>query len=193
MGTITGNSASALASPAAADASSVSRAAPQHPQADLPEEPLIIIQPSKTWAAINFRDILEYQGLLYFLTWRDVKVRYKQTALGRGMGRSCSRCLTTAVFTVFLGLSGAGAVGRSSRTRFFAFAGLLPWTFFAGAVASSSNSLVGNAHLITKVYFPRSIIPVSAVAARLPDFAIAFVVLIGMLFYYGAARGGGAS
>ncbi len=153
----------------------------------LPDEPLITIQPSKGWAAIDFREIWEYRGLLYFLTWRDLKVRYKQTALGMAWV-IMQPLLTTAVFTVFLGYL-VKVPSDGIPYPLFAYAGLLPWTFFMGAINSSSNSLVGNAQLITKVYFPRSIVPIAAVMARLPDFAIAFIVLLGLAVYYRAPIG----
>jgi lipopolysaccharide transport system permease protein len=187
MGTITGNSASTLEPSAADAAASTIRATPQHLSRDLPDEPLVIIQPSKLWAAFSFRELWEYRGLLYFLMWRDLKVRYKQTALGM-VWVVLQPLLTTLVFTLFLGRV-VGVRADGTPYPLFVFAGMLPWTFFMGAVSSTSNSLVGNAHLITKVYFPRSLVPIAAVAARLPDFAISFIILVGLGFYYRAAWG----
>ncbi len=181
---MTGNSSGALESPAADVTASETQPAPQQP-ADRP--PLVIIQPNKSWAAFNPRDLWSHSELLYFLTWRDLKVRYKQTALGMAWV-VMQPLLSTAVFTLFLGRL-AGVPSDGAPYALFAFAGLLPWTFFSGAVTSGSNSLVGNSHLITKVYFPRIIIPVSAVAARLPDFAIALVALAGLMLYYRVAPG----
>jgi len=151
---------------------------------ELPNEPLVVIQPSKSWVALNLRDLWSYRELLYFLTWRDVKVRYKQTLLGVAWA-IMQPLFTMLIFTLFFGKLG----GFDTRTEgmpypLFAFAGLLPWTFFANAVTNSSNSLVGSANLITKVYFPRMIIPGAAVAAGFVDFAISFVMLIGLMFYY---------
>jgi lipopolysaccharide transport system permease protein len=154
---------------------------------ELPNEPLVVIQPSKSWVALNLRDLWSYRELLYFLTWRDVKVRYKQTLLGVAWA-VIQPLFTMLIFTLFFGKLG----GFNTRTEgmpypLFAFAGLLPWTFFANAVTNSSNSLVGSANLITKVYFPRMIIPGAAVAAGLVDFAISFVMLVGLMFYYKVA------
>lgn len=147
----------------------------------------MIIQPSGTWSALNLRDLWAYRELLYFLTWRDVKVRYKQTALGVAWA-VLQPLLTMLISTLIFGRLG----GFSSRTGgipypIFAYAGLLPWTFFSNAITTSGNSLVGSANLITKVYFPRMIIPGAAVAAGLVDFFIAFLLLIGLMIYYQVA------
>lgn len=185
MPIVTGDRAVALGSSATDTAN-----APQQPPAEarqVPDHPLIVIEPSGSWPTFQFRQFWEYRELLYFLTWRDLKVRYKQTALGVSWV-VMQPILTTAIFTVFLGYL-ARVPSNGIPYPLFAYAGLLPWTFLMSAITSSSNSLVGSAHLITKVYFPRSIIAISAVAARLPDFAIAFVVLICMLLYYGVMPG----
>jgi lipopolysaccharide transport system permease protein len=194
MGTITSNGADALQPTVTNAAHSTTRPSPPpqqqqppSPSRILPDEPVVVIEPSKTWTALNLRALWSYRELLYFLTWRDIKVRYKQTALGMAWV-VMQPLLTTAVFTIFLGRL-AGVRTDGIPYPLFAYAGLLPWMFFMGAITSSSNSLVSNAHLITKVYFPRSIVPLAAVAARLPDFAIAFIVLIGMVLYYGVAAG----
>ena len=144
----------------------------------------MIIQPSGTWSALNLRDLWAYRELLYFLTWRDVKVRYKQTALGVAWA-VLQPLLTMLITTLIFGRLG----GFNSRTGgipypIFVYAGLLPWTFFSNAITTSGNSLVGSANLITKVYFPRMIIPGAAVAAGLVDFFIAFFLLIGLMIYY---------
>ncbi|HEX5708041.1 MAG TPA: ABC transporter permease [Pyrinomonadaceae bacterium] len=149
----------------------------------LPEEPLVVIAPSRRRVSLGLRDLWTYRELLYFLVWRDVKVRYKQTALGV-VWVVAQPLLTTLIFTIFLGML-AKVPSDGAPYPLFVFAGLLPWTFFSGAVATSGNSLVGNAHLITKVYFPRMIIPIAAVGARLVDFFVAFLVLAGMMIYYG--------
>jgi lipopolysaccharide transport system permease protein len=185
---MTGKSAGALKS-SDADVASGKRPQPQHQPHDLPNEPLVVIQPSKASTAFNFRDLWAYRGLLYFLIWRDLKVRYKQTALGVAWV-VVQPLLTTAVFTVFLGKL-ARVPSDGLPYPLFAYAGLLPWTVFSGAVSTSSNSLVGNAHLITKVYFPRSIIPLATIAARLLDVAIAFVLLLAMALYYRVPFGWG--
>jgi len=148
----------------------------------LPDKPLVSIRPDQLRFAFNVRELWVYRELLVFLVWRDIKVRYKQTLLGAAWA-ILQPLLTTLVFTLFFGvLAGVGSDGVPYPV--FAYAGLLPWTFFANSVTQSSNSLVGNANLITKVYFPRIIIPSAAVGAGLVDFAIAFVVLVGLMIYY---------
>jgi lipopolysaccharide transport system permease protein len=149
----------------------------------LPDEPLVTIEPNKDWSAIELRDLWAFRELLYFLTWRDVKVRYKQTELGIAWA-IIQPLLTMLIFTIFFGRL-AGVPSDNIPYPIFAYAGLLPWTFFANAIGNSGNSLVGNANLITKVYFPRVIIPGAAVMAGLVDFAIAFVILILLMIYYG--------
>jgi lipopolysaccharide transport system permease protein len=123
--------------------------------------------------------------LLYFLIWRDVKVRYKQTLLGV-LWVIIQPVFTTLIFTLFFGVL-AGVPSEGVPYPIFVFAGLLPWLFFSNAVTQSSNSLVGSANLITKVYFPRLMIPCAAVGAGLVDFLIAFLVLLGMMLYYSMA------
>lgn len=174
---ITDNSAGVLGS---ATVETSARSASPH---ILPDEPLFIIQPSKSWEALDLRAIWTYRELLYFLTLRDVKVRYKQTVLGVAWV-VMQPLLTTLVFTAFLGRV-VHVPTDGVPYPLFVYAGMLPWSFFNGAIASSSNSIVGNAHLITKTYFPRVLIPVSAVTARLLDFAISFVVLVALMAYYG--------
>ncbi len=157
---------------------------PQAVQITLPDEPLVIIEPSKPWVAINLRDLWAYRELLYFLTWRDVKVRYKQTALGV-IWAVLQPLFTMLIFTLLFGrLAGISAHTDGIPYPLFTYAGLLPWTFFANAITNSGNSLVGSANLITKVYFPRMIIPGAAVAAGLVDLGISFVLLVGLMFYY---------
>lgn len=150
---------------------------------DLPAQPLVTIEPSGRWGVLNLRDLWSYRELLYFLIWRDVKVRYKQTALGVAWA-IIQPLFTMLIFTLFFGRL-AGVPSDNVPYPVFAYAGLLPWTFFANAVSSSGNSLVGSANLITKVYFPRMIIPAAAVGAGLVDLGIAFVVLVPLMFYYG--------
>src|SRR5215471_10660442 len=148
----------------------------------LPEHPLVSIRPSGKWSALNLRDLWSYRELLYFLTWRDVKVRYKQTLLGATWA-IIQPLFAMLIFTLFFGRL-AGVPSDGIPYQLFAFAGLLPWMFFSNAVTTSGNSLVGSSHLITKVYFPRIIIPAAAVMAGLVDFAIAFVILAGLMAYY---------
>jgi lipopolysaccharide transport system permease protein len=161
------------------------QANPQSPiQPSLPEEPLVVIEAGKSWVALNLRDLWSYRELLYFLAWRDVKVRYKQTFLGVAWAL-LQPLLTMLISTLIFGrLGGFGARTGGIPYPIFVYAGLLPWTFFANAITNSGNSLVGSANLITKVYFPRMIIPGAAVAAGLVDFFIAFVLLIGLMLYY---------
>jgi len=150
----------------------------------LPDKPLVVIEPTRSWAALDLANLWSYRELLYFLTWRDVKVRYKQTLLGVAWA-IMQPLFTMLVFTLFFGrLAGMDARTEGMPYPLFAFAGLLPWTFFANAITNSGNSLVGSANLITKVYFPRMIIPGAAVAAGLVDLGIALMMLVGLMFYY---------
>lgn len=151
--------------------------------ATLDQIPEIIIRPSKGWVPLNLRDLWEYRELLYFLIWRDIKVRYKQTALGAAWA-VLQPLLTMIIFSIIFGRL-AGIPSDGLPYPVFTFAGLLPWQLFAHALTESGNSLVANQQLITKVYFPRLLIPMSAVLAGLVDFLIAFVVLIGLMLFYG--------
>ncbi len=148
----------------------------------LPDEPLVVIEPTNSWVALNLRDVWAHRELLYFLTWRDVKVRYKQTLLGATWA-VVQPLLTMVIFT-FIFNRVAQISSEGIPYPIFAYAGLLPWTFFSNAVSSSGNSLVGSSHLITKVYFPRMIIPGAAVTAGLVDFGIAFLMLVILMAYY---------
>jgi lipopolysaccharide transport system permease protein len=151
---------------------------------DLPTEPLVVIEPRGSWNALDLHELWAYRELLYFLTWRDVKVRYKQTLLGVAWA-IIQPLFTMIIFTLFFGRL-AGLENRTNGIPYplFAYAGLLPWTFFSNALTNSGNSLVGSANLITKVYFPRMIVPGAAVAAGLIDFAIGFIILVPLLIYY---------
>lgn len=179
----TNNSASALESTATTQTTQIGETSlPQQPSHKLPDEPLVVIRPGASRVVPDLSGLWAYRELLYFLMWRDLKVRYKQTAFGV-VWVLMQPLLTTLVFTVFLGML-VRVPSDGIPYPLFVFAGLLPWTFFASAVTSSGNSLINNAQLITKVYFPRLIIPVAAVGSRLLDFLIAFVVLAGLLAYY---------
>jgi len=148
----------------------------------LPTEPLVVIQPSKKWNLLSLSDIWAYRELLFFLTWRDVKVRYKQTALGAAWA-ILQPLFMMLIFTIFFGrLAGVGSSGIPYPL--FALGGLVPWTFFSNAITASGNSLVGSAHLITKVYFPRLIVPAAAMLAGLVDFLLAFLLLCLLMLYY---------
>jgi lipopolysaccharide transport system permease protein len=148
----------------------------------LPAEPLVVIQPSKKWSLLNLKDIWAYRELLFFLTWRDVKVRYKQTALGAAWA-ILQPLFMMIIFTIFFGRL-AGVASSGIPYPLFALAGLVPWTFFANAITASGNSLVGSANLITKVYFPRLIVPAAAMLAGLVDFLLAFLILVLLMVYY---------
>jgi lipopolysaccharide transport system permease protein len=149
------------------------------------EIPTTLIRPSRGWVALNLRDLWNYRELLYFLTWRDIKVRYKQTFLGAAWA-VLQPFFTMVVFSIFFGQL-AKVPSDGIPYPIFSYCALLPWSYFSGALDRASNSLVGSSHLITKVYFPRLAIPISAVTAGLVDFGIAFVVLLGMMIYYGFA------
>ena len=148
----------------------------------LPAEPLVVIQPTKKWSLLSFKDIWAYRELLFFLTWRDVKVRYKQTALGAAWA-ILQPLFMMIIFTIFFGrLAAVDSAGVPYPL--FALAGLVPWTFFSNAITASGNSLVGSANLITKVYFPRLIVPAAAMLAGLVDFVLAFLLLCVLMIYY---------
>jgi lipopolysaccharide transport system permease protein len=150
---------------------------------DEPEE--LVIEARPGWMAIDWKEIWRYRELLYFLAWRDVKIRYKQTVLG-GAWAILQPFLQMVVFSLFFGeLAGLGQKTGGVPYPIFVYSGLLAWTFFANSVTSSSNSLVGSSYLITKVYFPRLIIPLAAVCVGLVDFFVSSVVLVGMMIYYG--------
>lgn len=144
--------------------------------------PVVRRQARPGWVAIDFAELWQYRELLVFYAVRDIKVRYKQTLLGATWA-ILQPVMTMVVFNIFFGkLVGVPSDGLPYPV--FAFCGLLPWQLFAFALTHSSNSLVQNAHVLTKVYFPRLIIPFASVIAGLVDFAIAFLVLVGIMFYY---------
>jgi lipopolysaccharide transport system permease protein len=142
-----------------------------------------IISPADRWSAIGLKELWEYRELLYFLTWRDIKVRYKQTALGAAWA-VIQPVFMMMVFSLFFGRL-AKVPSDGIPYPIFTFCALLPWQLFAHALTESSNSLVANERLITKVYFPRLVVPISAVLGGLVDFGIAFIILLGLMFYYG--------
>jgi len=144
--------------------------------------PVIAIRP-RGWMPIDLRELWDYRGLLYFLTWRDIKIRYKQTVLGFAWA-IIQPFMMMVVFSLFFG----GLLKVPSEGvpyPLFSYAALLPWTLFSQGIGRSSLSLVANVSMIQKVYFPRLIMPLSGILAPLVDFAIAFVILIGMMFYFG--------
>jgi lipopolysaccharide transport system permease protein len=145
--------------------------------------PCIRIEPSKGWVSLKLRELWEYRELLYFLTWRDIKVRYKQTVLGAAWA-IIQPFFTMVVFSVFFGKL-AQVPSDGIPYPIFSYAALVPWTFFAQGLNQASNSLVHQAHLLKKIYFPRLAIPIAKVLAGTVDFALAFVVLVGMMLAYG--------
>ena len=151
----------------------------------LPDQPLVRIRPTGAGVSLDFAEIWAYRELLYFLTWRDLKVRYKQTLMGVAWVIA-QPLFTMLVFTVFFNRLG-GFKSDGIPYPLFAYAGLLLWTFFSNAVVYGTNSLIQNANLVTKVYFPRMIIPAAAVVAGLVDLAVASVLLVGIVVYYGVA------
>src|SRR5437762_13512058 len=155
----------------------------------LREQPLVRIEPSRSWVTLNLRDVWAFRDLLYFLTWRDVKVRYKQTLLGAAWA-ILQPGLMMVVFTIFFGNLAKVSSGGIDYPL-FVYAGLVPWTFFATAVSNAGNSVVGSERLITKIYFPRLAIPFASVGAAVVDFAVAFGLLVALMLCYGAVPGVG--
>lgn len=147
-----------------------------------PKAPTLVLEPKDGWVSLKLGEVWEYRELLYFLVWRDIKVRYKQTALGAAWA-IIQPLFTMVVFSLFFGKLG-NIPSDGIPYPVFAYAALLPWNFFAQAINESSNSLVGSSNLIRKVYFPRLVIPMAGVLAGLVDFSIAFSVLLILVFYY---------
>jgi len=145
------------------------------------------ITPPGQWPALNLGELMEYRELLYFMVWRELKVRYKQTLIGAGWA-VIQPVATMVVFSLFFGRLAKIPSGGLPYPLFF-YAALLPWTYFAGALTGATGSVVENQRVITKVYFPRVLLPLSAVFSGLADFAIAFMLLIGMALYYKVAPG----
>jgi lipopolysaccharide transport system permease protein len=148
----------------------------------LPENAIVRIEPSKGWVSLNIRELWEYRELVYFLIWRDVKVRYKQTILG-GAWAIIQPFSTMVVFSLFFGKL-VRIPSDGIPYPIFSYAALVPWAFFANGVSSASLSLVNNSNLIKKVYFPRLSMPIASILGGLIDFILAFIMLFGMMFYY---------
>lgn len=146
------------------------------------ETPLLILRPSRGWVSLNLKQMWQYRELLFFLTWRDIKVRYKQTVLGAAWA-IIQPFMTMIVFSLFFGRL-AGIPSDGIPYPIFSYAALVPWAFFASGLAKSANSIVSNANLLKKVYFPRLIIPVSNVLSGVVDFILAFAVLLIMMVYF---------
>ncbi len=148
-----------------------------------PELAVTVIEPRPGWKLVNVRELWQSKELLYYLAWRDIKVRYKQTALGIGWAFA-QPVFAMLVFTLFLG-DVAGLNAGIEHYSLYVFAGMLPWTFFSSAVSQAGNSIVANERLITKVYFPRLHVPFSSVGSVLFDFVIGFPLLFGMMLWFG--------
>ena len=154
---------------------------------ELPDKPLVVVQSSSSWSIFDFKELWAHRELLYFLTWRDLKVRYKQTIFGVSWV-ILQPVMMTLVFTLVLGRL-VSVPSDGIPYPLLVFSGLLPWTFFSASVLGGAQSLVGNATLITKVYFPRVLIPASNVAGRLVDFVISFSIFIVLMVFFSATRG----
>jgi len=164
-----------------------------HPDYQAPTQPtapagtresmVVRIEPSTGWAPLKLRELWQYRELIYTFTRRDIKVRYKQTALGAAWA-IIQPFFTMVVFTLFFGKL-AKIPSEGLPYSIFSYTALIPWTFFAHGISQSTNSLVNNSNLISKVYFPRLVIPIAAVLGGTVDFIPAFTVLLGMMFYFG--------
>src|SRR5512136_473870 len=144
-----------------------------------------LIKPSRGWVSLNFKDLWKYRELFYFLAWRDIKIRYKQTVLGAAWA-VIQPFFTMVVFSLFFGKL-AKVPSDGIPYPVFSYAALVPWTFFANGLNQAAHGMVSHANLIKKVYFPRLAIPISRVLAGVVDFALAFIVLLGMMLVYGIA------
>lgn len=145
-------------------------------------EPITLVRPSRGWSGLSVRELWQYRELVYFLIWRDVKVRYKQTLLG-ALWAVLKPFLTMVIFTVIFGRLARIPTDDTPAPLFY-FAGLIPWILFQDGVSKAGVSLVSSAHLVTKVYFPRVAIPLATVVAGIVDAALSFLVLLGMMAYY---------
>ena len=154
-----------------------------------PNNDTIIISPSRGWRLIDFKEMWRYRELLYFLTWRDIKIRYKQTLLGASWA-ILQPFFTMVIFTIFFGKL-AKLPSEGVPHPIFYYSGLLLWTYFANAVSMSSNSLVGGRNLVTKIYFPRLIMPMASTLAGLLDYLIALSILVVMMLWYHITPGRG--
>ncbi len=150
------------------------------------ESPVWVIQPTPGWRTIDLRELWRYRELLFFLTWRDIKVRYKQTVLGASW-TIIQPVMTMIVFNIFFGRLGGMSNFTDTAYPIFVYSALLPWQFFASAVNRSGQSLINDANLLTKVYFPRLILPYASVGGLLVDFVISFAVMLGLMVYYNVA------
>ena len=153
------------------------------PETDLGDVPYTRIEPTKGWVAVKFKELWAYRELLFFLTWRDVLVRYKQTVLGASWA-ILQPFISMVVFSIFFGRL-AKMPSDGVPYPIFNYTAMVPWTFFATRMAMASNSLVGSSRMIKKIYFPRLALPLATIIAGLVDFTLAFLILIAMMFFYG--------
>jgi lipopolysaccharide transport system permease protein len=151
-----------------------------------PERRTLRLEAPRSWQMLNLAELREYRELLFFFVWRDVKVRYKQTVLG-ALWAVIQPLLTTFFFALLFGRFGGMSKQVSGPYALHVFVGMMPWTFFSNAVTLAANSMVGSSHLITKVYFPRILVPASSIVSSLVDFGISFLVLAVMMAAYGVA------
>ena len=152
------------------------------PAGDELAPPAVVIKPSRGWISLGLRDLWIYRELFYFLVWRDVKVRYKQTVIGV-LWVVIQPVLMIVVFTLIFGQA-AGLSSEGYPYPVFLYSALLPWTLFATALTQSSMSIVANQQLVKKVYFPRLVIPIAATLASVVDFVVGSLVLVGLMAYY---------
>ena len=147
------------------------------------QQPVLRLRPSRGWPRVNLRELWQYRELFYFLSWRDIKIRYKQTLLGAGWA-ILQPFMTMVVFSIFFGKL-AKMPSDNVPYPIFAYAALVPWMFFANALMQSSNSLVQNANMLKKIYFPRLMLPIATIISGGVDFALALAILILMMGFYG--------
>jgi len=148
---------------------------------------VLIIRPPKKWSSINFRELFEYRGLLYFLTWRNIIIKYKQTLLGIAWA-VLQPLFMMIIFTIFFG-NMAQVPSEGVPYPIFSYAGVLLWTYFSQAVTMSANSVISQTNLVTKIYFPRLLMPVAATASGILDYFIALVILVVMMIIYHVSPG----
>ena len=156
------------------------------PRPELPAEPLVVVEPAQSWEALSFSELWAHRELFYFLVWRDLKVRYKQTIIGF-LWVILQPVLITIVFSIFLGFLVRVPSGGIPYPL-MVFSGMLPWTFFASSLAGAASSLIGNSALITKVYFPRVLVPAANILGRLVDFSISSFILAVLILYFTFVR-----
>ena len=147
------------------------------------EAPVLHIRPVRGWQPLDLKELWQYRELMYFLSWRDIKVRYKQTALGAAWAM-IQPFMTMVVFSIFFGKL-AKMPSDGIPYPLFAYAALVPWTFFANSLTQASNSLVQNSNMLKKIYFPRLVMPISSVLSGSVDFLFAFIVLVAMMLFFG--------